>query len=91
MNRGKWYFVYTYRDMFGGGLAGTTEHEEVSLKATTEDEAIVEAKAKWDKKVAEANARWAIKKKTWVHPPASPFEDGPTNPRVIYKILLQRD
>ena len=89
MNRGKWYFAYTYRDTFGGGLAGTTEHDEIPLKATTEDEAITEAKGIWEKKVALARAYWEKRKKKWTTPPASPFEDGPHTPRVIYKISLQ--
>jgi len=89
MHRGKWYFVYTYRDTFGGGLAGTIEHEEIPLKATNENAAIAEAKPMWDKKVVEAKANWEMQKKMWAHPPASPFADGPTHPRVIYKISLQ--
>jgi hypothetical protein len=89
MSRGKWYFVYTYTDTEGGGLAGTTEYEEIPLKAATEDEAIAEAKQKWDEKVAEARSIWEEKKRTWVSPPDNPFTDGPVNPRVIYKILLE--
>lgn len=89
MNRGKWYFVYTYLDTFGGGLAGTIEHQEISLKATTEDAAVSEAKEIWEKKTAEALAYWEKQKKEWAVPPAGPFEDGPHTPRVIYKILLQ--
>lgn len=89
MKRGKWYFVYTYTDMFGGGLAGTTEHEEVPLQATTEDAAVAEAKIMWDEKVAEAKANWEVQKKKWAHPNPSPFTDGPIDPRVIYKIPLQ--
>ena len=88
MNRGKWYFVYTYIDTFGGGLAGTTEHEEILLEATTEDEAIAEAKAIWEKKVVEELACWEEQKREWADPPESPFEDGPHTPRVIYKIPL---
>ena len=89
MNRGKWYFVYTYRDTFGGGLAGTIEHEEIPLKATTEDGAIAEAKTIWEKKTAEARTYWEKQKKERTPTPASPLEDGPHTPRVIYKISLQ--
>ena len=89
MTSGKWYFVYTFRDTFGGGLAGTIEHEEISLKATTEDEAIAEAKTIWEKKTAEVRAHYEKQKKEWVNPPVGPFEDGPHTPRVIYKISLQ--
>ena len=89
MNRGKWYFVYTYLDTFGGGFAGKTEHEEIPLKAATEDGAIAEAKEIWEKKIAEARTYWEQQKKKWTRPPASPFEDGPHTPRVIYKISLQ--
>ena len=89
MNRGRWYFVYTYRVTFGGSLAGTIEHEEIPLQATTEDEALAEAKKIWGNKIAEARVYWEKQKKEWATPPASPFEDGPYTPRVIYKILLQ--
>lgn len=89
MNRGKWYLVYTYLDTFGSGLAGTTEHEEIPLKATLEDEAIAEAKMIWEKKIAKARVDWKEQTKEWVSPPASPFEDGLHTPRVIYKIPLQ--
>ncbi|MEK7465610.1 MAG: hypothetical protein AAB631_02430 [Patescibacteria group bacterium] len=89
MNHGKWYLVYSWNDTFGGGLGGTWEDKEIPLKAITEDEAIAEAKSKWEEKVVEAKANWEVQRKTWVHPPASPFTDGPTNPRVIYKISLQ--
>jgi hypothetical protein len=88
MKRGKWFFVYTYVDTFGGGLAGTTEHEEIPLNATTEDEANEEAKAIWAKKQEEAIAFWEKQKATWAHPPKTAFDDGPSNPRVIYKIQL---
>jgi len=83
MNRGKWYFVYSWRT-----YGGTWEDMEIPLNATTEDEAIAEAKPKWDEKVVEAKANWEAKR-GWGHPPASPFTDGPTDPRVIYKISLQ--
>ncbi|MDP3764688.1 MAG: hypothetical protein Q8Q95_03660 [bacterium] len=89
MSRGKWYFTYIYRDTFGGGLAGTTEHEEIPLNAITEDEAIIEAKVMLDKKVVAAKAYWEKQRKEWVNPPATPFEDGPINPYVVYKIPLQ--
>ena len=86
MKRGKWYLAYTYRDTFGGGLGGTIEHEETPLEATTEEAATSEAESIWEKKVVEAIAYWEIQKKTWVSPPASPFEDGPWDPCIVYKI-----
>ena len=77
MNRGKWYFVYTYVDeMEAGTFRDGITDEEVLLKATTEDEAVVEAKAKW----ADVQARYAK------HPPT--LKTNP-NPRVIYRISLQ--
>lgn len=88
MNR-EWYLVYTYTDEMEAGTFrdGVTE-AEVALKATTDDEAIAEAKQKWNDIVAESLARWEEQKKTWAHPPESPTEWGPRNPRVIYKISL---
>lgn len=90
MNRGKWYLVYTYTDMMEAGTFrdGVTE-EEVALKATTEEQAAAEANEKWGNITAESLARWEEQKRTWMHPPASPSEWGPRNPRVIYKISLQ--
>ena len=89
MRKGKWYLVYSLKDNLGSGLGGTWEDEEIPLKATVEGKAVAEAKLMWGKRVVEANASWEVQKKKWVHPPASPFTDGPTNPRVIYKISLQ--
>ncbi len=90
MNRGRWYFVYDYHDAYGSGKfgSGSDEYKEVLLDAATEEEAIAEAKTKLDEMVAKAKANWENQKKTWAHPPASPFADGPWNPRVIYKIPL---
>lgn len=87
MKRGKWFFAYDWNDTFGGGLGGTWEVNEIPLNATTEDEAVEEAKAVWAKKQEEAIASWK-KKSTWAHPPKTAFDDGPSRPRVIYKIEL---
>jgi hypothetical protein len=89
MNRGTWYLMYDWNDTFGGGLAGAWEYKEIPLEASTEDEAIAKAETIWQQKVNEAVAYWKKQKREWEHPPESPFRDGPTNPRVIYKISLQ--
>lgn len=90
MNRKRWYLVYTHtNEMEVGTFRDGIEDVEVALKAATESEAIVEAKLKWDEIETASNARWEEQKKTWVHPPSSPTELGPRNPRVIYKISLQ--
>jgi len=91
MNRGKWYFVYEWRDAFGESmLSGSRiEDEEIPLKATTEDEAVAEGKVIWGELVEKAKAIFAARQ-TWCHPPKDPFEyDGPWRPRVIYKISLE--
>lgn len=90
MSQKKWYLVYTHtNEMEAGTFRDGIEDVEVALKATTEDEAVAEAKAKWDEIETASKARWEEQKRTWVHPPASPTEWGPRNPRVIYKISLQ--
>ena len=84
------YLVYTHtNEMEAGTFRDGIEDVEVALKATTEDGAIAEAKTKWDESETASRARWEEQKKTWTHPPASPTEWGPRNPRVIYKISLQ--
>lgn len=88
MKRGKWFFAYDLNDTFGGGLGGRWEVEEVPLNATTEDEAIEKAKTVWAKKQEEAIAFWEKQRATWSHPPKTAFDDGPSRPRVIYKIQL---
>lgn len=87
MDRGKWYLTYIYRNTFGGGLAGTIEHWEVPLRAINEDEAIAEARMVWDKEIERAKAVFK-ERRAWSHPPKDPFDDGPWNPYVIYKIPL---
>lgn len=87
MKNGKWFFAYDWNDAYGGGLSGTWEVEEIPLNATTEDEAVEEAKTVWAKKQEEAIASWK-KKSTWAHAPKTAFDDGPLNPRVIYKIEM---
>ncbi|OGZ15203.1 MAG: hypothetical protein A3G11_01165 [Candidatus Lloydbacteria bacterium RIFCSPLOWO2_12_FULL_51_9] len=87
MNRGKWYFAYTLRDTFGGGLACTIEHVEIPLKATNEIEAVAEARAYLE---TQKKAYWETQKKERALSPASLFQDGtPRTPSVIYKISLQ--
>lgn len=88
MKLGKWFFAYDWNDTFGGGLGGTWEVKEIPLNANTEDKAVEEAKAVWVKKQEEAVAEFEKAKATWAHPPRTAFDDGPTNPRVIYKIQL---
>lgn len=90
MSRKKWYLVYTRtNEMEAGTFRDGIEDVEVTLKTTTEDEAVAEAKAKWDEIETASKVRWEEQKRTWAHPPASPTEWGPRNPRVIYKISLQ--
>jgi hypothetical protein len=84
MNKGQWFFVYSWNNTYEKAW----EDEEVPLQATTEDQAIAETKLKWDEKVSEAKATWELQKQIQAHPNPSPFTDGPTNPRAIYKILL---
>lgn len=89
MNRGKWYLVYTHtNEMEAGTFHDGVEDVEVALKATTETEAVAEAEVKWKEITTASNARREEQKRTWVHPPASPTEWGPRNPRVIHKISL---
>lgn len=90
MSNKRWYLVYTHtNEMEAGTFRDGIEDVEVALKATTETEAVVEAEAKWKEITTASNARWEEQKRTWMHPPASPTEWGPRNPRVIYKISLQ--
>jgi hypothetical protein len=88
MKQGSWFLTYTYRDTFGGGLAGTIEHEEIELKGLIEKEVLEEAKAIWAKKCKEAVANWEKAKATWAHPPKTAFDDGPSNPCICYKRSL---
>jgi hypothetical protein len=72
----------------GNKIIGETETIRIPLLAKTKEEAIVEAKVLWNEKITEAKARWAQQKKTWTNPPASAFEYGPCNPKVVCEIPL---
>jgi hypothetical protein len=90
MALGNWYLAYDYVDHLESRmLCRVWVVEEVLLGATTEVEAIKEGKEKWNDEVVQAKAGWEERKKTWAHPGESPFDDGPINPRVIYKISLE--
>ena len=90
MNPGRWYLVYTHtNEMEADMFDPVIEDVKIVLRATTESEAVTEAKSKWDEIETASKARWEEQRRMLVHPPASPTERGPRDPRVIYKIPLQ--
>ncbi len=87
--RGKWFFVCSYIVTIG---APRIQAEEAELTdVATEEDAYRKGQELWRKKIKEAEEAFEEKKRTWEKPPKSAFEDGPFNPRVIYKIPLGDD
>ena len=89
--RGKWYFVYTYRDMFTS-MGGVIEHPEVRLDVTTEAEAVARGEVLWAAIQSEFAAKPEPKRTGSEHDAAAYLSndyDTPRDPRVIYKIPLE--